>query len=271
MIAIKDDLNGNAAFVAIVRFWYRRSHSCVCMHVYPNIYIYIYIYIYMVPPPSYPHLFCFFCVFSCSGTAYFCFFVRDLFSLSQRVDLHFLSFFIPGCLSICLYKPVQIGTSCTGPGPWNQEPRTKIAGRSCPAILVLGSSFHGAGTTCTDLYRFVPVSMLSKHTGRYKPVQIGTSCTGPIEPRTKNQGGRARPPCNLGSWFLVPGAGLLQLAQLCTGLYRPVCLDKFKDLKGFRKFKWAGPFPKIAILSQIFKGLRNLRILKNSRAGPFPE
>ena len=130
----------------------------------------------------------------------------------------FFSFFISGCLSICLYctsrdryKPVQIGTSYTGPSHWNQEPRTKIAGRSCPAILVLGSM--GPVQTCTDLYRFVPLSILSQHTGRYKPVQIGTSCTSPIEPRTKNQDCRARPPCNLGSWLY----NLYRFVPACTG------------------------------------------------------
>ena len=43
----------------------------------------------------------------------------------------------------------------------------------------------------------------------------------------------------------------VQVVPFCTGLYRPVCFDKFKDFKGCRKFKWAGPFPKITILFNI--------------------
>ena len=248
---------------------------------YINIYQYIYIYTYMVPPPPPPviHAFSASFVFFLFGHCVFLFVVRDLFSLSQRADLYSLSFLISGCLSICLYcnsrdryKPVQIGTSCTGPGPL--EPRTK--NQDCGEVLPcnLGSWFLVPWGRY-NLYRFVPVCTglyVVETYGRYKPVQIGTSCTGPREPRTKNQDCRARPPCNLGSWFLVPGAGPVQLVALCTGLYRPVCLDKFKDFKGFRTFKWAGPFPKIAILSQNFKDLRNLRVLKKFKwAGPFPK
>ena len=77
---------------------------------------------------------------------------------------------VPVCTG--LYRPVCFDNIETGtnryksvqvvPAPWNQEPRTKIAGQDLPAILVLGSWFQGWGPAqlvpiCTGLYRSLRV------------------------------------------------------------------------------------------------------------------
>ena len=153
-----------------------------------------------------------------------------------------------------------------GPGLQITDSRFWSPGPRYSRFILEIWSLESGGTPAS----FWKSGVWSLHRDRYKPVPIGTSCTGPMEPRTKNQDCRARPPRNLGSWFLVLGAGA---GTTCTDLYRFVpARCKFKDFKGFRKFKCAGPFPKIAILSQNFKDLRNLRILKKlKRAGPFPK
>ena len=65
--------------------------------------------------------------------------------------------------------------------------------------------------------------------------------------------------------------GPVQLVPFCTGLYRSVCLDKFKDFKGFRKVQWAGPFPKYYFVSK-FQGFQDFTDIENfTRVGPFPK
>ena len=155
------------------------------------------------------------------------------------------------------YKPVQRCKLYRPHGTKNQEPRT--TNQYCREVLPcnLGSWFR-QGLPAT--LGHTPILMLSKHIGRHKtgttaqvvpapwnqePRLQGTTSlqhwflvlgsrvpaqlvplrrfrAGPVEQRTKNQDCCARPPCNLGSWFLVPRAGF---RYTCTGLYRfvPAC------------------------------------------------
>ena len=129
-----------------------QMYVCVCMCMC------IYIYMYSTPPPVI-HTFSACFVFFLSWHCVFLLFVRDLFSLSQRVDLCFLSFFISGCLSFVYIAPVETGTNryksvqvvpAPGPGTKNQEPRLQGKTSLQSWFLVLGSR-GGAGTTCTVL------------------------------------------------------------------------------------------------------------------------
>ena len=153
--------------------------------------------------------------------------------------------FVPVSMLSESHRPVQIGAMVqVAPATWNQQPRTKIAERSYPAILVPGSTKNSRPRSrtknqdgrarplcnlgswllvpiCTGLCRSLCCRNTQAGTNRCN----GTSCTGPspVEPRTKNQDCRARPPCNLGSRFLVPrGRGrcnLYRFVAVCTGPY----------------------------------------------------
>ena len=191
----------------------------------------------MVPPPVI-HAFSASFVFFLFGHCVFLFFVRDLLSLSQRVDLDFLSFLISGCLSICLYcnsrdryKPVQIGTSCTGPGPL--EPRTK--NQDCGEVLPCNLGFWFLVPLGRyNLYRFVPVCTGLYVVETYGPVQTGTNRYKLYRPqKTKNQEPRLQGKTSLQSWFLVlgsrGGAG-----TTCTVVYRLVPARVSRQVSGFQ-------------------------------------
>ena len=162
-------------YMYVYMYMYIYVYICIYIYTYIHIYIYMYIYIYGTPPVI--HAFLLILCFSCSGTACFCFsFVMGFLCPSMLISACFLSIWLLIYL-YASYAPVETGTNryksvqvvpAPAPGTKNQD---------CGEVLPcnLGSWFHGAGTTCTDLYRFVPVSMLSKHTAgtnRYKSVQV---------------------------------------------------------------------------------------------------